>query len=138
MFDIIQTYRTDVPNVYLEVIMNNRINRHRISKIKRTRQLRKRLFLTIIAFLLGAFISIIFLGTSAKAEEKNANITYKYYKSITVKNDDTLWGYALEYSKDSNYQRYVDEVMHINNLMNEDINQGMALVIPYYSEEFRF
>ena len=118
--------------------MNNRINRHRISKIKRTRQLRKRLFLTIIAFLLGAFISIIFLGTSAKAEEKSANITYKYYKSSTVKNDDTLWGYALEYSKDSNYQRYVDEVMHINNLMNEDIYQGMALVIPYYSEEFRF
>ena len=81
-------------------------------------------------------ISISFFSIQAKAESKNTVHEYKYYKSVTVNNNDSLWNYAVEYSNNDDYTKYVNEVIRMNNLSNSDIKVGMKLVIPYYSSEF--
>ena len=57
----------------------------------------------------------------------------KYYKTITIQPGDTLWSIAKEY-KTSKYstQEYVDELMIMNDLHNDNITSGMKLVVVYY------
>lgn len=118
--------------------MNNRVrNSKRTRRIKRN--CKNILKLTIYAVILGLVISFFFGGTEAKAASNEEVTTYKYYKSISVKEGDTLWKYADMYSKDGNYEEYMDEVIAINHLKEDGfIIEGMYLTIPYYSEEFVF
>lgn len=106
------------------------------NKIRRKRQLRRNLILFSFSILLVTFLSIVLFGIKANAESKNADHVYKYYKSVTVKNNDTLWDYADNYSYDENLQAYVDEVATINHLKNYEITYGMNIIVPYYSNEF--
>ncbi len=117
--------------------MNNNYDmmiRH--NRNRRNRQLRRHiriLFLTVIA-VLG--ISFGMFSIHAKADSHDSVHVYKYYKSITVHNNDTLWDYALQYSPDEDYDRYVREVVRMNNLRDDNIDVSMNLIIPYYSYEF--
>ena len=113
------------------------LRKSRLKKIKRTRQLRFRFFLSalfiaiIITFVFGAF------KINAKASTKDDIHYYKYFKSITVSKDDTLWTLAKENSVSDDYEAYIKEVMHMNHIdEEEDIKTGMNLVIPYYSFDF--
>lgn len=109
----------------------------RLNRIRRIRQLRRRLFMGVGTLLLILIISISFFSIQAKAESKNTIHEYKYFKSVTVSSNDTLWNYAKEYSNDGNYEKYINEVIRINNLNDDKILIGMNLVIPYYSSEFK-
>jgi len=126
-------------NIEYIKVNNNRYKsnlRHIENKNRRTRQLRRRVLYTMLAFVVGILISIVGFGSNAKAESSDYVTTYKYYKSITVNNDDTLWNIAVMYSNDSNYDKYINEVKHINHLSGTEIMNGMSLIIPYYSTEF--
>lgn len=86
----------------------------------------------IIAFGAGQFVQNI------KAQDDN--ILHKYYTSVTVQPGESLWSiaeehYILGYDNPSDY---IEEVIHINHLTDEDnITSGSTLVIPYYSEEIK-
>lgn len=93
-----------------------------------------------IVFVLGIIIAF---GAGQFVQNVNAHdndILHKYYTSITVQPGDSLWSiaeehYVLGYD---NTADYIEEVMHINHLEDEnEIVSGSTLVIPYYSEEIK-
>jgi nucleoid-associated protein YgaU len=66
---------------------------------------------------------------------------FKYYKSVTVHADDTLWDIARDYYAEDQYSdmsEYISEICSINRLGNVNmIKSGEELIIPYYSAEFK-
>lgn len=109
--------------------------RIRINRLKRRRELRKH----ILTFVLVITCSMMFFTVKTKAQNRDETIYYKYYKSITVSRDDSLWTYAAEYADEDHYdsyQNYINEVLQMNGLSGENITIGQHLVIPYYGAEF--
>ena len=67
--------------------MNNQISERRIrnNKKKRCRQLRRHLMITVITLFLTIGISSAFFSIGSRAQAAgDHNISYKYYKSVTV------------------------------------------------------
>ena len=123
--------------------MNNRISERRIrnNKIRRNRQLRRHILLFICTFFIITFLSIFCFSTKAKAQtgDDAAQMKYKYYKSVLVESGDTLWSFAEEYADADyyeSYEKYINEVIHINALNDEHITSGNHIILPYYSCEF--
>ncbi len=106
-------------------------------KMKRQRQVRFYVLGMVLAAVLlaGIIFSFRVLVTRAQDEE----ISYKYYASIQVSYGESLWSIAETY-QDEHYdciQDYMDEVIHINHLRNEDdLTAGQYLIVPYYSSEY--
>ncbi len=86
-----------------------------------------------LCILLGLVIILGFTGKGQEAEA--ATVNQKYYKCVTITDDDTLWTIAEEnYSEEyDSYEDYIDEVKFINNLSNDTIYNGATLVVPYYA-----
>lgn len=85
-------------------------------------------------------ISAILIGSSISGLAKTSNdkeASYKYYTSITVEKDDTLWSIASEYisSEYDEIEDYITEVRNLNHLYNDGIRAGECLTIPYYASE---
>lgn len=113
--------------------------RIRINRIRRRRELRRRFFTFILALILSAGISITFFSFRTKAQNNTDEIQYKYYKSIIIEAGDTLWNLAEEYGISEYYgshQEYINEVMQMNGLSDDQITAGQYIIIPYYSSEF--
>lgn len=93
-------------------------------------------FLVAIFVLLSA---ILLTGFSIQAEERTDNIRNKYFTSITVEENDTLWSIATEYRTEeyNGIDKYIDEIKSINNLNSDTIKTGDTLIVPYYSDEIK-
>ena len=81
-------------------------------------------------------LSLVFFSFRAKAQSSDETLVYKYYKSIVVRNGDTLWDYAGMYGGDGQYSSsrdYIKEVMQLNSLHDHKIVAGQYLILPYYS-----
>lgn len=121
--------------------MNTHSSEQRIRKnrIRRKRELRKHITLSVVACCLIVILSISmssFLSTAHGFD--TSDISYKYYNSIIIHPGDSLWSIAESYV-DSHYdsiEAYVKEVMNINHLTDDTIQAGSYLIIPYYSDEF--
>lgn len=112
--------------------------RIRNNRIRRKRELRKNIGMCLVTAALVCSCSILFFGFGTRAQGRDEEVFYKYYRSIVVENGDSLWDYAGEYG-DSHYnskQQYIQEVMQINGLSDDAITRGQHLVIPYYSSQF--
>ncbi|MCU6761244.1 Cell division suppressor protein YneA [uncultured Roseburia sp.] len=100
-------------------------------------RLKKQTFLVFITF--SVIIAGILLGSSIlNSSRTNAATEYQeelYYKSIEVKEGDTLWSIADTYMCEEfdNKQDYIDEIKSINHLTDDTIHSGSYLTIPYYS-----
>ncbi|MBR1670830.1 MAG: LysM peptidoglycan-binding domain-containing protein [Butyrivibrio sp.] len=116
---------------YREIaIIKNKKRRERIVA-------RQRLILFAVAAVL--LFLFIFVGAVLMLEAKTGDVSYKYYRQITVHSGDTLCSIAGEYITDDyrNIEEYVAEVMSINHLEDADcIYAGESLIVPYYSREF--
>ena len=113
--------------------------RIRNNKIRRRREMRKNFFMCILTVMLVISLSLIFFDFGTKAQSSDAEISYKYYKSVTVQEGDTLWNYAEQYGNSEYYdnkQDYIDEVMKMNALTDTEITSGQNIILPYYSIEF--
>lgn len=113
--------------------------RIRNNRMRRRRELRRRILTFILTLILSVGFSFMFFCFRTRAQDGNENIQYKYYKSIVVESGDTLWELADEYGIEKQYeshQEYIDEVIHINGLMDDHITAGQSIIIPYYSSEF--
>ena len=121
--------------------MNARVSERRIrnNRIRRQRELRRHILIGFSAIAFAICLSFIFFSFGTKAQSNDEEILYKYYKSIVVEEGDTLWCYAEIYGEESHYdshQEYIDEVMNMNSLTDENITAGQHIILPYYSPQF--
>lgn len=114
--------------------------RIRNNRLRRNRQIRRNLFMLLLAVILTAGSSVTFFGFKAKAQSNEVTASYKYYKSITIDGGDTIWDFAALYANTDfydSYDCYIKEVMEINHLKSEQIISGQNIIVPYYSSEFK-
>lgn len=121
--------------------MNNRKSERRIrnNRIRRQKEMRKNFLLVMMTICLVAACSISVSSFASNAKDESSTVSYKYYKSITIENGDTLWSIAQEHMDMEHYDSvldYIKEVKQMNALSGDDITYGQSLVIPYYSSEF--
>ena len=98
-----------------------------------------KLTLCIVAFIIIAGLSIVLGSNLASAHDKSEQSEQKFYKSIEIKEGDTLWGIAKEYRGDdyNSIYDYIDEVMSINGLTSDQIHAGQYLTVAYYDTQAR-
>ena len=106
---------------------------HKASKRRRQVALR-RLFLAVMAAVIVAGLST-FAGTeSVDAHDTQEIVMCKYYKSIEILADDTLWSIAKDNMTEeyASIYEYIKEVMEMNNLESDQIYEGQYLTVAYY------
>lgn len=121
--------------------MSNQISERRIrnNKLKRRRQIHRNIGLTVVTLALIISFSLLFCSFGSKAQSNKEELSYKYYKSISVGVGDTLWDYAKLYADEGyydTYENYIQEVKDINHLSSDVIIYGQYIILPYYSNEF--
>ncbi|MCM1154546.1 MAG: LysM peptidoglycan-binding domain-containing protein [Roseburia sp.] len=121
--------------------MRNRRSENRIrrNRIRRQREIRRHMMMGIMTLCLVITFSFSVNGFLSKAKDDSEPASFKYYKSITIANDDTLWSIAQEYMDEEHYdstEDYIKEVKKLNKLNNDTITYGEHLIVPYYSNEY--
>ena len=130
--------------------MRNSIKRMRIvdvrserrilkNRIRRQREMKKNFLIFVMTVCLIVTCSISLNGFRSNAKDDSTEVSYKYYKSIVVANNDTLWSIAKEYMDEEHYDSvndYIKEVKNMNDLTDDVIHYGDYLVIPYYGSDF--
>ena len=114
--------------------------RIRNNKIKRQRQLRRNILMTVFTAVLVLTLSVSGFAIGSKAQDKDNVVLYKYYTNIEVQYGESLWDIADTYfceDKYDDYEHYISEVMQINGLYTEEVSAGSYLIVPYYSVEFK-
>lgn len=111
--------------------------RIRNNRNRRRRERRKNicLFILTLAFIISCFFTVGSILTNAQSSHKT--ITHKVYRSITVSAGDNLSKIAKEHlaNEYDDIQAYVEEVMQINHMEDDEITSGMYLVVPHYIVE---
>ena len=97
----------------------------------------KSLRMVIICSILIFAVSIG--GIIVKAsDDSNRTRTYKYYTTVSVEDNDTLWSLADRYNNgNEDTTSYINNIMQMNDLSSDTIHSGKNLVIYYYSTEVR-
>lgn len=115
---------------------NNNRNEHSIKKNRRVKRLqriyRSVAILAFTLFLVGGLSSAVF---SRDVKASNSDAKMKYYESIQIKHDESLWSLADQYMDEhyANRMAYVSEVASINGIgMNDKLICGEYLVVPYF------
>ena len=109
-------------------------------KNRRMQRARRRMMVfgavVLLTGLLVSALSAIQVHGGTSEEEPRR---YKYFTSVFVERDDTLWDLATEYRTEeyADVREYVDEVMHINHLTDEQLQYGDWITVPYYSSELK-
>lgn len=105
------------------------------NRIRRQREIKKDFLIFIMTICLIATCTISMNGFLSNAKGDSTDDSYKYYKSIIVANDDTLWSIAEKYMDKEHYDSindYIAEVKNMNALTDDVIHYGEYLIIPYY------
>lgn len=113
--------------------------RIRNNRIRRQREMRKNFLMFLMTLCLIITCSVSLNGFRSNAKDDSVKTSYKYYKSITIGNQDTLWSIAEKYMDDEHYDsisEYIDEVKNMNSLTDDEIQYGEHIVIPYYDDTF--
>ena len=108
---------------------NNRRNKKSRAKAKIAR------FFTALIVISVIVCVILFANKNqAHAVEGTDNVPLKkYYKTITIQPGDTLWSIAGEYkTAGCSTKEYVEELMLMNDLHNDNITSGQKLLITYF------
>lgn len=134
----IRTYTVPMPSS--RVRAEDRRSELRIiqNRIRRQREMRKNLLIAImtICLIITCSFTLNAFRSSAKSDPE---VSYKYYKSIAVANNDTLWSIAERYMDEDHYgsiNDYINEVRYMNSLSDDSIHYGEYLIVPYYDSQF--
>lgn len=104
--------------------------------IQRKKQVKaQRIILCVLIVLTVIILSIIFGSKFAYADASDPQMaSQKYFKSITIQPGDTLTSIAEEYisAEYQNTSQYINEVKRMNYMLDDDIQTGDSLIIPYY------
>ena len=119
---------------------NNRSEtRIRNNRIRRKMELRRKFLMSIMTVCLVIIFSIGINGFLSNAKNNTDQVSYKYYTSITVSSEDTLWSIAEKYMDMEHYRSindYIQEVKAMNHLQSDVITYGKHLIIPYYMNSY--
>lgn len=113
--------------------------RIRNNRIRRKMELRRKFLMSILTICLVITFSIGISGFLSNAKDHNDPVSYKYYTSITVSNEDTLWSIAEKYMDREHYSSandYIQEVKSMNHLQSDIITYGEHLIVPYYANAY--
>ena len=97
-------------------------------------------YLVRYVILSACLISAICIGSIfiVKASERSTKSLNKYYTSVVVQEDDTLWDIADQYSGGAEDRTsYISSVKKLNNMSTDTLYKGQNLVVYYYSEEVK-
>ena len=112
-------------------MMNNKRRHSRRSWLHLSAK--KTLITIVLAVIMVAAISIygiIIVNASNSSPEKSQ--TQRFYTSITVQPDDTLWNIADYYASDGeSNQQYINAIKSLNNMTDDTIYSGQNIVIYY-------
>ena len=112
--------------------------RIRNNRIRRQREMRKNFLLAVMTLCLVITFSFGINSFLSNAKAESSPVSYKYYKSITISNGETLWSIAKENMDAEHYASvndYIKEVKQVNSLSSDSINYGANIIVPYYSYE---
>ena len=105
---------------------------HNISIIRRKRELRRKItrfcFLTAVTVI----ISVLFIFCSKSiASDGSVKDHQKYYKSIEISGDDSLYDIASDYVVPElmSAEDFVKEVIFINNMEDDKLSYGKSYII---------
>ena len=112
--------------------------RKRLSRVRPKRKMRYKrgknaIPLILIAAVLIAFLFSKSMSSAQESSEQRSVVPQRYYKSITVKNGDTLWEIAERYLPEDyeSLEEYIYTLMRVNNLRDSRINAGQQIIIVY-------
>ncbi|NLX77785.1 MAG: LysM peptidoglycan-binding domain-containing protein [Clostridiaceae bacterium] len=84
----------------------------------------KKRFFTFLLLLFS--VIVLFVGSVVSAGEN----LKKEYKTVTVRQGDTLWGIASEHRGNMDIRQYIYQIKKINNLEDAIIYAGQKLNLP--------
>lgn len=121
--------------------MNNNRSERRIrnNRIRRQKEMHRHFLMLVMTFCLVLIFSISISSFLSKAKDDSEESYFKYYKSIAISKEDTLWSIAQEYMDTDHYESvedYIKEVKQTNHLNSDVITYGTYLIVPYYTNEY--
>lgn len=104
------------------------------NKIRRQKERKKHIIITVLTFCLVTIISVTASSFLSHAKIRPEDEVLKYYKSVAIEEGDTLWAIALQNMDSEHYDitSYINEVKQMNGLRTDNITEGMYLILPYY------
>ncbi|MGI5988910.1 MAG: LysM peptidoglycan-binding domain-containing protein [Lachnospiraceae bacterium] len=108
-------------------------HRRKMAARRRRAEKRRVLFLALTAAAVVA-IFVMLKTSTVSATPSISEQKAKYYTSITIERNETLWDIAGKYYDSSyeNRQDYIDNVKNVNGLSDDTIKTGNKLVIYYW------
>ena len=106
------------------------------NRIRRNRELKRRITVFVLSVFLFSLMAVIFFGTKSLASDLDNPTLCKYYKSVMISEGETLSGLAAEYGS-LNYKNsteFISEVCYINNLEGDKLTAGRYIIVPYFAE----
>lgn len=89
----------------------------------------------VVLIVISVFSARMVMANDKTSGNKQGN---RYYTSIDIKKNDTLWGIAKQYAQEgTDIPGYIREIKSINGLSDDNITQGQHLVVYYYSDEIK-
>lgn len=118
--------------------MNKSEKRIRNNKLRRKKERRRNILFAILTSCLVITLSFMINGFLSNAKTESEDVEFKYYKSVSVEKGDTLWNIANEHMNCDykNAEEYIQEIMKVNGLNNEQITAGRYLIVPYFSSDY--
>ena len=120
------------------MIMTVQEREEKVTMIKKRQIAKRRMILLLAALFVITVGSIVCGSIFSSAKDPATDIPqYKYYKSITIEQGDSLWSIAQEYRSDTyeDVQEYINELVQLNGLTSMTIHEGQHLVVAYYDAE---
>ena len=105
----------------------------RSDRRRRNRQMTvKSLRMVIICSILIFAVSIG--GIIVKAsDDSNRTRTYKYYTTVSVEDNDTLWSLESQYNNGAeDRDTYINNIKQLNHMSNDTIIDGSYILLYYY------
>lgn len=86
-------------------------------------------FLTIFVACSIAFTMFIIISNSFSTDES---------QHINIEQGDSLWALAQEYGTNKDKQKWIDNVIAMNNLQDGHIKAGEVIIIPVIEKSYHF
>lgn len=79
--------------------------------------------------LFAVVLCVIFTVTGIKKIENDVS-----YEKVIVAEGDTLWSYSVQYANDVPVEKWIQEIVKVNNLSSTNIRVGEEIRIPWKSK----
>lgn len=87
-----------------------------------------------------AFIIVIscFVTVNASDSGHEKEPVIRYYTSISIESDATLWNIAQEYNNgEESDTHYINSIKELNNMSSDTLYSGQNLIVYYFSAEVK-